>query len=58
MVQTVCKHCHAVVRLQRNVNGEVLVLHPAPLCEGARRAIEEGGGAIEKITIPQRGKAS
>jgi hypothetical protein len=58
VVETVCKHCHVIVRVQRNFDGGVLVLHPAPLCEAARRIVEQAGGSIETITIPQRDKPS
>lgn len=58
VMQTVCKHCHVAVRMRRNDDGTVWVLHPAPLCEGARRTIEAAGGTIEELAIREGEKSS
>jgi hypothetical protein len=58
VVETVCKHCHVVVRMRLNADGTTLILHPEPLCEGARRTVEEAGGVIERLAVREREKPS
>ncbi len=58
MIETVCKHCHVAVHMRRNDDGTVWILHPAPLCEGARRTIEAAGGTIEKLATHDQEKSS
>jgi hypothetical protein len=58
VVETVCKHCHAIVHMLLNADGTALILHPEPLCEGARRTVEEAGGVIERLAAREREKPS
>ena len=58
MIETVCKHCRLPVHMRRNDDGTVWILHPAPLCEGARRTIEAAGGTIEKLGTRDEEKSS
>ena len=58
MIETVCKYCRLAVHMRRNDDGTVWILHPAPLCEGARRTIEAAGGTIEKLATHDEEKSS